>query len=119
MLEAHVQSYQSLKKLENGDKVKIGIVKNINQFDPWRRWNLLDWIVSVAVNQFFNWSSIQFLSSGEFKIRIPGLAWIKHENKNAINSTDFFGLNYYSHNHLKVKLFSKELFSMEYKNKEV
>ena len=119
LLEAHVQSYHCLKKLENGDRVKIGIVKNINQFDPWRRWNLLDWIISGAVNQFFNISSIQFLSTGKFKIHIPGLAWIKHENKDAINSTDFFGLNYYSHNHLKVKLFSKELFSMEYKNNDI
>ena len=119
LLEAHVQSYHCLKKLENGDRVKIGIVKNINQFDPWRRWNLLDWIISGAVNQFFNISSVQFLSTGKFKIHIPGLAWIKHENEDAINSTDFFGLNYYSHNHLKVKLFSKELFSMEYKNNDI
>ena len=119
LLEAHVKSYHSLKKLENGDRVKIGIVKNINQFDPWRRWNLLDWIISGAVNQFFNISSVQFLSTGKFKIHIPGLAWIKHENEDAINSTDFFGLNYYSHNHLKVKLFSKELFSMEYKNNDI
>ena len=34
LLESHVQIYTALKKLPNGNSVKIGIVKNINQFDP-------------------------------------------------------------------------------------
>ena len=85
-LEAHVQVYHTLKKMENGPGVKIGLVKNINQFDPWRRWHLLDWLISNAVNQFFNDSTIEFLRTGIFKIRIPGLAWINHENPRAIEA---------------------------------
>ena len=118
LLDAHVQVYHSLKKMENGPKVKIGLVKNINQFEPWRRWHILDWIISKAVNHFFNGSAIDYLRTGIFKIRIPGLAWIYHENPNATNSMDYFGLNYYSHNHLKFQLSLKEPFTMEFRDED-
>ena len=119
LLEAHVQVYHALKKMGNGPLVKIGIVKNINQFDPWRRWHLLDWLISGSVNRFFNSSTIIFLRTGIFKIRIPGLAWINHKNPKAINSMDYFGLNYYSHNHLKARLFTKELFTVENRKEDI
>ena len=119
LLDAHIQAYHSLKKLENGTKVKIGLVKNINQFDPWRRWHILDWMISYFVDHFFNGSTIDFLRTGIFKIRIPGLAWICYENPKAINSTDYFGLNYYSHNHLKLKLSLKEPFILKYQKDDV
>ena len=52
--------------------------------------------------------SPDLLKKGVFKIRIPGLAWIIYRNKKAIGSMDFFGLNYYSHNHVKFKFNPKE-----------
>ena len=119
LLEAHVKVYHALKKMENGPKSKIGLVKNINQFDPWRRWHLLDWIISNAVNHFFNDSTIDFLRTGIFKIRIPGLAWIYHKNIDAAGSTDFFGLNYYSHNHLKMQFSPQEPFTLQYPDGDI
>ena len=119
LLEAHVQTYHSLKKLNNGQDVKIGLVKNINQFEPWRRWHILDWVVSNFVNHFFNYSTIDYLKTGIFKIRIPGLAWMYHQNNNAINAIDYFGLNYYSHNHLKVQFSLAEPFTIEYHDGDI
>ena len=119
LLEAHVQVYHALKKMENGSKVKIGLVKKINQFDPWRRWHILDWVITNSVNHFFNGSTIDYLRTGIFKIRIPGLAWIYHKNPQAVNSNDFFGLNYYSHNHLKMKLSLKEPFTLKYPDEDI
>ena len=119
LLQSHVKVYHALKKMENGPRVKIGLVKNINQFDPWRRWHLFDWIISNAANHFFNDSTIDFLQTGIFKIRIPCLAWIFHENQKAIGSTDFFGLNYYSHNHLKMQFSPKEPFTMQYPDGDI
>ena len=118
LLEAHVQVYHSLKKMENGPRVKIGLVKNINQFDPWRRWHLLDWMISNSVNHFFNDSTIDFLRTGIFRVRIPLLAWVYHENQKAVSATDFFGLNYYSHNHLKMQFSLKEPFTMQYPDED-
>ena len=119
LLNAHVEVYYSLKKMENGSKVKIGLVKNINQFEPWRRWNIFDWIISYLVNQFFNNSTINFLKTGIYKIYIPGLMSIYHKNEKAIKSTDFFGLNYYSHNHLKMQFSFKEPFTLKYCKEDI
>jgi len=119
LLEAHVKVYHALKKMENGPQVKIGLVKNINQFDPWRRWHLLDWVISNRVNHFFNDSTIDFLRTGTYRIRIPGLAWIYHNNPKAIGSTDFFGLNYYSHNHLKMQFSPQEPFTLKYSDEDI
>ena len=119
LLQAHVLVYHSLKKMENGYKTKIGLVKNINQFDPWRRWHILDWMISYFVNHFYNSSAIEFLRTGIFRIRIPGLVWIYHENMDAVNSTDYFGLNYYSHNHLKFRLSLGEPFTMKYRDDDI
>ena len=118
LLEAHIQVYHALKKMENGLHAKIGLVKNINQFDPWRRWHILDWLICNFANQFFNRCTIDFLRTGILRIRIPGLAWIYHKNMDAVNSTDFFGLNYYSHNHLKMQYSLQEPFSMQYPDKD-
>ena len=119
LLEAHVQTYWALKKMENGTKVKIGLVKNINQFDPWRRWHLLDWLISNISNHFFNDSTIDFLRTGRFKVYIPGFVRINHKNLSAISSTDYFGLNYYSHNHLKIQLSLKKPFTLEFKENDI
>jgi beta-glucosidase len=79
----------------------------------------LDWLISNAVNQFFNNSTIEFLRTGIFKVHIPGLAWIHHDNPRAIGSTDFFGLNYYSHNHLKMQFSIQEPFTMQYRDDDI
>jgi len=119
LLEAHVRVYRLLKDMNNGSDTRIGLVKNINQFDPMRRWNILDWFICYFTNQFFNYSSVNFIHTGKFKIKIPGLAWINHKNKNAINSIDFFGLNYYSHNHIKFKFSFREPFTLEFRKNDI
>ena len=45
LIRSHTQVYHHLKSLPNGDKVQIGLVKNIFQFDPWSRWNPLHWYI--------------------------------------------------------------------------
>ena len=115
LLESHVQIYHKLKKHRNADKVKIGIVKNINQFEPWRRYNLFDWLFTLAMNHIFNWSAIKFFKTGKLKFRLPGIMWKTHTNKNAKKSLDFFGLNYYSHNHIRFNPFSKDFSDLMYK----
>ena len=51
LLNAHVRVYRHLKTLQNGDDVQIGLVKNITQFDPLRRWHVLDWYLSQKLNE--------------------------------------------------------------------
>ena len=114
LLEAHVQVYHKIKGMKNGLEAQVGIVKNINHFDPWRRYNIFDWLLALFSNYVFNTCSINFFKTGEFKILIPGVAWVYHKNKSACTSNDYFGLNYYSHNHVKFNLFNEEFFELKF-----
>ena len=114
LLESHVQIYHTLKRCKNGSKVKIGIVKNINQFKPWRRYHISDWVFSLLMNHIFNWATIKFFKTGKLKFRAPFLMWLTHVNLKSIDSLDFFGLNYYSHNHIKFNLFKKDYSELKY-----
>lgn len=119
LLDAHVDVYHSLKNHRNGSNCKIGIVKNINQFDPWRRWNLLDWLVCSINNHIFNSIFIDFFKKGKFNIYIPGFIIRKHSNLNAADSLDFFGLNYYSHSYMKFKPSFKQFFENKFPINEI
>ena len=94
MMRAHATCYQTLKGMENGGLCEIGLVKNINLFDPYRRWNPLHWLQARVLDGMFNRCWINGVRTGRFKPpsalrakRVPGLK----------NSSDFIGVNYYTH----------------------
>jgi beta-glucosidase len=118
LLEAHAQAYQALKRLPNGDKAQIGLVKNIFQFDPYRRWHLFDWLVSRQFNGLFTDAIIRFFKTGHFDFSLPGLANVEHFNAAAPHTLDFIGLNYYSHMQVKFHWNHKEFFTFEHRPDE-
>jgi len=119
LLNAHVRVYRHLKTLPGGDKVQIGLVKNILQFDPIRRWHILDWFFSKILNNIFTNDPIQFLKSGELSFYLPGMANISMENPDAAGAIDFIGLNYYSRYHVKGQLNPQEPFIFETRQEDV
>ena len=118
MLNAHVLLYHELKKMEGGKTSQIGIVKNIFQFDPLRRLNIIDWIASRMLNNVYTNNPINFFKTGIFNFILPGSDEIYFENELAINSLDFIGLNYYSRMHIKGHLNSKEPFTFKIRNQD-
>ena len=118
MLNAHVLLYHELKKMKGGNTSQIGIVKNIFQFDPLRRWNIIDWIASNMLNNVYTNDPLNFFKTGIFNFILPGSDEINFENELAINSLDFIGLNYYSRMHIKGHLNSKEPFTFEIRNQD-
>ena len=119
LLNTHVRVYRHLKTLPGGDKVQIGLVKNIFQFDPVRRWHILDWFFSKILNNIFTNDPIHFLNSGKFSFYLPGMAKISIENSDAAGSLDFIGLNYYSRFHVKGQLNPQEPFIFETRQQDV
>lgn len=119
LLEAHVRVYQSLKQMPNGDRVEIGLVKNIFQFDPYRFWHLIDNILALTLDTVFNAAILKFLKTGRFRLIIPGLMSVTHNNPKAPSSNDFIGLNYYSHFTLKPRWRFKEPFEFRIRRNEV
>ena len=114
LLIAHTEVYQELKKMKNGDSSRIGIVKNVMQFDPARKWNLFDWIACRVSDVVYNEMSFSYLKYGKIKINIPFFIKLFYKDEQAMKATDFFGLNYYSHIHLKFKFDKHEFFENVY-----
>ena len=119
LLNAHVQVYQRLKSLPNGENVQIGLVKNITQLDPLRRWHMLDWYFSGILNDVFTNSTLNLFLKGEFDFYLPAMANVSYKNYDAINSLDFIGLNYYSRWHVKGQLNLAEPFTFELRPQDI
>ena len=89
LMRAHASCYQTLKSMEHGKRAHIGLVKNINLFDPYRRWNPLHRFQARLLDGMFNLCWIKGLMTGRFKApsalrskEIPGLK----------GSSDFIGV---------------------------
>jgi beta-glucosidase len=114
LLKAHVEVYGRLKKLPGGEQAQIGLVKNIVQFDPSRRWHALDWLLAHKLNALFTESILNFFKTGDFDFSMPGLASLHYRDARAQRSLDFIGLNYYSHLHVKFNWSTKEFFKFTF-----
>ena len=119
LLIAHTKVYHKIKSLPNGKNCKIGIVKNVMQFDPSRRWHLLDWLACRITDTVYNKMSLSYLKYGKIKINIPFFINIDYTNEDAVGATDFFGLNYYSHVHLKFQFDKHEFFTNTYPENDI
>ena len=114
LLISHTRAYNTLKNLPNGKESSIGIVKNIMQFDPYRRWNIFDWIVCRVTSKIYNGIALSYLKNGTINVNYPFFVKMNYKADDAALATDFFGLNYYSHSHLKFKFDSYEFFENKF-----
>jgi beta-glucosidase len=101
---AHAKVYQALKHMPGGGTARIGFVKNIFQFEPFRRWNLAEWVLARLVEWAHNGAIMRYMATGMFISRVPWLAWITAYDPEVRGAGDFIGLNYYSHGHVRIKL---------------
>jgi beta-glucosidase len=101
ILEAHVQAYWKIKSLPGGDRMKVGLVKNMTQEDPYRKWHPGDWVLANLLDGVFNGTTLNFLKTGKYRFILPTMAKMIDENPKARGALDFIGLNYYSHYNYK------------------
>jgi beta-glucosidase len=95
MLEAHVQTYMTLKTIK--PQAKIGIMKSIYHLEA--RGNL-GWLAKIFAYQLKDHVFFDFFRTGTFKAYIPFCVNVKHTNLSAPQSVDFIGISYYSHGYL-------------------
>ena len=119
LLNAHVSVYKHLKGLPGGSEANIGLVKNIFQFEPIRRWHILDWVFSNVLNDVFTNSTLELLKHGKSTFYLPGMVSKEMKNPMAVGTLDFIGLNYYSRMHVKGQLSLKEPFSFEKRENDI
>jgi len=114
LLEAHAKAYYVIHGADDfdadGDGVtcNVGIVKSVQIFDPYRRWNLLDWLVFYMLDYYYNQSFIDAFLSGEFKVNVPLSVRYRRRIELLENSLDWVGLNYYTRVLCGLGLFRKE-----------
>ena len=94
MMVAHARCYRALKSMPGGESAQIGLVKNINIFDPYRRWNLVHWFQAKLLDEMFNRCWIRGLKTGKF--RAPSSIF-SSKIEGLKDSSDFIGVNYYTH----------------------
>lgn len=94
LCRAHVAIVEQIRAMPGGADVRIGLVKNIFQMDPWRRWSPLDWVLCRVGDHVYNESILEFMRSGRFKLRVPFLVNI--DVAVGGDRGDFVGLNYYA-----------------------
>lgn len=94
LMRAHAQCYRTLKAMKHGKERHIGLVKNINIFDPYRRWNPLHWMQAKILDGMFNQCWLKSLRTGKFR---PPSALFSKRIEGLQGSSDFIGVNYYTH----------------------
>ena len=116
---AHAQAYHRLKHLPGGGTAQIGMAKNIFQFEPWRRWFLPEWIAARAADFAHNGAILRYLETGHFRWRVPWMAWITTYDPEVRGAGDFFGLNYYSHAHVRLQPNREEPLALVHRPDEI
>lgn len=119
MLNAHVEVYHKLKSLPGAKNKQVGLVKNIFQFDPYRRWHILDWTFSKLLNDIYTNEPLRFLKTGESSFYLPGMVNNKMSNSKAVGTLDFIGLNYYSIMHVQGRLNPNEPFIFKKREQDI
>jgi len=97
LMKAHVQVYQKLKSLPNGQKAQIGLVKNMMQMDAMGKYNIMDHFIKYFADNNYNQVVLHLLKTDEFDFYMPTMVEKQSQIKDASKSLDFIGLNYYSH----------------------
>ena len=97
LLLAHVQVYKTLKQLPGGKEAQIGIVHQLLRAQAYSDWSpfgkFTAWFLNFSAGHK---QTKKFLQTGIFEYKIPGIVNVKCECKDAPQSYDFIGINYYS-----------------------
>lgn len=101
MLEAHVRMYKAVKAV--APEVKVGTTINVYELEPVTYYNPLERIKCYIGNKLAQTDTYRFFKEGEHSCWIPFIAQEKFVNKEAPNSLDWVGLNYYSNGLMTTK----------------
>lgn len=94
VLYAHVDVALLFKKIN--PQVQVGFPKVFNPLDPWNKNNPLDYKITQAMNYLLHDATLNFFKTGHFKWGFG----IKGQRKEAPQTLDYLGVNYYTHTNI-------------------
>ncbi len=92
LLKAHAE----VAKRYHAANLKVGMAHHLREILPATAWNPLDYLVTYAISNAWNWAIPEALESGVFKINVLGFIRASEEIPYLKNSQDFVGVNYYT-----------------------
>ncbi|MCF7797930.1 MAG: family 1 glycosylhydrolase [Lentisphaeria bacterium] len=105
LLDAHTAVWHRLKTAAHKvPDLQIGLTKQMNAFDPARRWHPLDWIFTDTLNKLYRDEVLHYLTEGVFDFQIYGFFRTQRVNPKAKGAFDFLGLDYFTHEHVRTVL---------------
>ena len=99
LARAHVIAREAM--VDRAKKVTVGISQHLMDFAPQRRWHPIDQALSRLAELNFNHALLEALTTGDLKIRFPGISSGSTRIDGARGSMDYLGINYYTRSHLK------------------
>jgi len=111
MLEAHGRAARVLREEDrrdadgDGHATRIGFAKHYVQLEPARPWFPPDVLRAGLEHAVFN-DAVIYALTGEINLTIPGARGVKRMVPELVESSDWFGLNYYTR--WKVRTFGHE-----------
>lgn len=94
IFKAHIRIYKNLKSIK--PEAKIGIVHNVLKTKSYTNWNPVELIAAKYVSKIVHDTFMEFFKTGIFNCYLPLASNVYYEDKEAPNSLDFVGVNYYS-----------------------
>ena len=102
LLRAHAAASAAVRRVLPG--AQIGVAMHLRVFDPGRRWLALDWIAAALLEESFNWSFYDSITSGRISFDVPGFPRLDKPHAPLLNSVQWFGLNYYTRDMVRFSL---------------
>ena len=98
---SHGLAYKTLHQLAKNKPIKVGLVQNLNVFIPLRWWNPLDHYAKSILDNVYNWSILNTIKNGHFKVNFPTAFKDDSPMPQLKNTLDFLGVNYYTRQFIK------------------
>lgn len=112
LLQAHMQTYTTLKAMPHGDTAQIGLVHQYLVFEPYTHWNAAERLPGLLFNRIVHTSIVEFLKTGIYSVTlIPGVCTVSYTAPQGQKLMDYIGLNYYSRVVIKGQLSLTDLLS--------
>ena len=106
MLKAHAAAYHLIHQhaAKNNYKTKVGVAHHITIYEPYSWFNPLDHLMTNIVDKALNWTFIEAIETGVFKLKFPFFIDVEEKIESLKGSSDFLGLNYYAREHIRFSL---------------
>lgn len=98
MLRSHARAYRVMHEMaaEAGREIRVGFAHHLRVFTAAHALNPLDQFGAKMLDRAFNWSFIDAIETGRFRVHIPFVINVDERIENLAGTQDFLGINYYT-----------------------